>query len=88
MKGVLIGFYYVLRFGLSGTLSLIEHFAFEKYSNYRNSLSCGTVYYIVAIATALLSLIAYVFTSRKYKLRERDEVINFHNIFAEKYYES
>ena len=87
MKGVLIGFYYVLRFGFSGTLTLVEHFAFEKYPIYSNSLSCGTVYYIITIAVALLNLIAYIFVSRKYKLRERDEVINFH-IFAEKYYES
>ena len=87
MKGILIGFYYVLRFGLGGTLALVEYFAFEKYPIYSNSLSCGTVYYIITIAIALLSLIAYIFVSSKYKLRERDEVINFHT-FAENYYES
>ena len=87
MKGILIGFYYVLCFGLGGTHALVEHFAFEKYPIYSNSLSCGTVYYIITIAIALLSLICYIFVSSKYKLRERDEVINFH-IFAENYYES
>jgi peptide/histidine transporter 3/4 len=87
MKGVLIGFYYVLRFGFSGIFILIEYFAFEKYPAYSNSLSSGTVYYIVTLIIALLSMVAYILISRKYKLREREEVINFH-IFAEKYYES
>ena len=87
MKGILIGFYYVLHFGLSEILILVEYLAFEKYPVYSNSLSSGTVYYIVTLTIALVSMIAYILTSRRYKLRERDEVINFH-LFAEKYYES
>ena len=86
MKGLLIGFYYVLRYGLSGILYLAEFFAFEKYPIYSDSLSCGTVYYIITTSIILLSLIAYICVSRKYKLKERDEVINFH-MFAENYYE-
>ena len=61
MKGVWIGFYYVLHFGLSGTLGLVEYITFEKYPVYSNSLSCGTVYYIITITIALLSLICYIF---------------------------
>ena len=86
MKGVLIGFYYVLYFGLSGILLLVEFLVFKKYPVH-NSLSSGTVYYIITLFFALLSTIGYILTSRRYKLRERDEVINFH-MFAEKYYES
>ena len=88
MKGVLIGFYYVLHFGLSGILSiLIEYLALEKYPVYNNSLSSGTVYYIITLTIAPVSMIAYILISRRYKLRERDEVINFH-LFAEKYYKN
>ena len=85
MKGVLIGFYYVLHFGLSGILILIEYLALEKYPVYNNSLSSGTVYYIITLTIAPVSMIAYILISRRYKLRERDEVINFH-LFAEKKY--
>ena len=86
MKGVLIGFYYAFRFGFSRILILVEYLAFEKYPIH-SSLSGGTVYYIILLTVALLSMIAYIFTSKRYKLRERDEVINYH-MFAEKYYES
>ena len=88
MKGLLIGFYYVIRFGFDGLLNaIVLYSAFKKYSAYNNSMSCGTVYYIIQTAIALLSLISYTIVALKYKLRERDEVINFH-AFAEKYYES
>ena len=87
MKGLLIGFYYVIRFGLAGILAIVLYSSFKRYPAYSNSLSCGTVYYIIQTAIALLSLISYTIVALKYKLRERDEVINFH-AFAEKYYES
>ena len=87
MKGVLIGFYYVLHFGLSRILILTEFLAFETYPVYNNSMTSGTVYYMISLTIALLSTIAYILTSRTYKVRERDEVINYH-MFAEKYYEN
>ena len=51
MKGVLIGFYYVLHYGLSGIIILVEFLAFKKYPVYNNSLSSGTVYYIKHCST-------------------------------------
>ena len=87
MKGLLIGLYYVIRYGLTGIIAIILYSAFKRYPVYSNTLSCGTANYIVIATAALLSLISYTIVAYKYKLRERDEVINFH-AFAERYYES
>ena len=80
MKGILIGFYYILiRFGLAGLLALIEKYALEK-------VPCsGMIRHIMIIIFALLSFIMFSIVACKYKLRERDEVVNVH-IFAEEYY--
>ena len=87
MKGLLIGLYYIIRFGLAGILAIVLYSSFKRYPAYNNySLSCGTAYFIVITTVALLSLISYTIVACKYKLRERDEVINFH-AFAEKYYD-
>ena len=83
MKGVLIGFYYVIRFGLAGLFVLIEKL---PCSYFHSAMSCsGMVSYIVVTTVALLSLIMYTIVACRYKLRERDEVVNVH-IFAEEYY--
>ena len=51
-----------------------------------SAVSCsGTVSYAVITAIALLSFIMFSVVACKYKLRERDEVVNIH-IFAEEYY--
>ena len=83
MKGILIGFYYVIRFGLAGVFAIIQKF-FCKYVY--SAMSCSEVSsYIVITIIALLSFIMYCIAACKYKLRERDEVINVHT-FAEEYY--
>ena len=85
MKGVLIGFFYIIRFGVVGFLALIKHYAFNKLPC-TSALNCSdTVRYIVITIIALLSFIMYCILANKYKLRERDEVVNVH-IFAEEYY--
>ena len=84
MKGVLIGLYYLIHYGLAGLFSLIDKLP----CTYFRILNCsGIVYCIVITTIALLSLIMYTIVACKYKLRERDEVVNVH-IFAEKYYET
>ena len=60
MKGVLIGFYYVLHYGLSGIIILVEFLVFEKYPVYNNSLSSGTVYYIKHCSTEYDSLHTHI----------------------------
>ena len=86
MKGILIGLYYSFRYGMAGLLIFIESYAFEKYAtHYKNVLSCAAVYYLVTTVIGLLSLFIYTVVACKYKLRERDEVVNVH-IFAEECY--
>ena len=84
LKGILIGVYYLIHYGLAGLFSLIEKLP----CTYFGISSCsGMVYYIVVTIIALLSLIMYTVVAYKYRLRVRDEVVNVH-IFAEKYYET
>ena len=83
MKGILIGFYYVIRYGVARLLTLSEHLLCTYV---HSAKSCSkTIRYIVITIIALLSFILYCFLACKYKLRERDEVVNVH-IFAEEYY--
>ena len=83
MKGILIGFYYVLRFGLAGFFALIQK---VSCTYVYGAVSCNEIVsYIVITGVALLSFIMYCIIAYKYKLRERDEVVNVH-IFAEEYY--
>jgi hypothetical protein len=85
MKGTLIGLYYTLRFGLVGLFLLAEYYAFRKYPANDHVLNCATAHYLETTLIGLLSLFVYTIVACKYKLRERDEVINVH-IFVEEYY--
>lgn len=85
VKVMLIGLYYTLRYGVAGVLVLLEDYAFRKYPTSGFVLNCGTAYSLEMTLLALLSLIMYSVVACKYKLRERDEVVNVH-IFAEEYY--
>ena len=85
MKGILIGLYYTLRFGLVGLFLLAEYHAFDKYPTNSSVLSCATAHYLEITLIGLLSLFIYTIVACKYKPRERDEVVNVH-IFAEEYY--
>ena len=83
MKGILIGFYYVVRYGIAGLFALIQ----KLFCTYvHTTVSCSEIVSnIVITIIALLSFIMYCIVAYKYKLRERDEVVNVH-IFAEEYY--
>ena len=85
IKGMLIGLYYTLRYGVAGVLVLLEDYAFRKYPTNVRVLNCGTAYSLEMTLLALLSLIIYTVVAYKYKLRERDEVVSIH-MFAEEYY--
>jgi hypothetical protein len=85
MKGILIGLYYTLRFGLVGLFLLAEYHAFDKYPAHGYVLNCATAHYLEITLIGLLSLFVFTIVACKYKLRERDEVVNVH-IFAEEYY--
>ena len=85
MKGILIGLYYTLRFGLVGLFLFAEYHALDKYRAHDYVLSCATAHYLEISVIGLLSLFMYTIIACKYKPRERDEVVNVH-IFAEEYY--
>ena len=86
LKGILIGFFYVIRFGVAGLIALIGHYTLEKLPC-TNAINCSDIVSNMVITIiVLLSFIMYCIVACKYKLRERDEVVNVH-IFAEMYYE-
>ena len=85
VKGILIGMYYTIRFGLGGLFTLVNWRLFSSYLFSSHKLSCGLLYYLVMMGVVLISLIIFAVVAYKYKLRERDEVVNVH-IFAEEYY--
>ena len=83
MKGILIGFFYAIRYGMAGLVALIQQL---PCTHLHSAISCsGTVNYTVITFVALLSFIMFSVVSCKYRLRERDEVVSAH-IFAEEYY--
>ena len=56
MKGVLIGFYYTLRFGLVGLFLLAEYHAYDKYyPAHHYVLNCATAHYLEITVVGLLS---------------------------------
>jgi peptide/histidine transporter 3/4 len=85
MKGILIGLFYTLRYGLVGLFLLAEYYAFHKYPAKDYMLNCATAHYLEITLIGLLSLFVFTIVECKYKPRERDEVVNVH-IFAEEYY--
>ena len=85
MKGILIGLFYSLNYGLVGLYLLAEYYAFHKYPAHGYVLNCATAHYLEITLIGLLSLVVFTIVACKYKLRERDEVVNVH-IFAEEYY--
>ena len=89
MKGLLIGTF----FAIKGAFQLIGVFAMyvpitvwcnHKYSGYSFPV-CGFVYYLVNAVIALIGLIAFTYTARKYQYRQRDEPDNIYR-YAEEYY--
>ena len=85
MKGILIGLYCTLSFGLVGLFLFAKYHAFDKYPTHNYVLSCVTAHYLETTLIGLLSLFIYTIVPYKYKPRERDEIVNVH-MFAEEYY--
>lgn len=75
MRGMLIGIYYSMRgiFALfAGVVVLAFTLGFEQ-NPYQTSPSCGTLYYLFTMLVAIVGLIVYVFVSKAYKRRQRDD---------------
>ena len=82
MKGLLIGLLYALKglFKLTAAL-LVLPFALAMDNTH---ISCGVSYYIMNAGVGVVSVLVYVWVSRKYKYRERDEPSNIY-MYAENY---
>ena len=83
IKGILIGVFYIIRFGIGGLFALIQKFLCV---HLHSAFSCNRIvsYAVVAIIS-MVSGIVFSIVACKYRLRERDEVVNVY-IFAEEYY--
>ena len=88
MKGVVIGFIHLLLFGsIMASYLLVLPFSYGYKLQHQSSskISCGSVYYLTNLIVGTIGLLLFILVARKYKYRQRDEVINTH-MFAEEYY--
>ena len=89
MKGMLIGLFYSL-WGL-GTLSglLIALPFFFAYPPLTSStgLSCGSAYYLICFGFTVVGMVSLTVAVRRYRNREREEVLGNEQQFAISYYE-
>ena len=85
MKGLMFGTFFAIRglFQLLGALMFI--FPFLGWNTSTAFPSCGFVYFLVNIIAALFGIIAYIWVSRKYQHRQRDEPDNVYR-YVEEYY--
>lgn len=87
MKGLLIGGFFAIK-GLFTSLGIILILPFHQARIFDKAdfPSCGFSYYLLNFLIALLVLVTFIYVSRKYKYRQRDEV-SYEHQFAEAYYE-
>ena len=86
MKGLMFGTFFAIRgvFQLLGALVFLFPFLGWKLSS-SSFPSCGFVFYLVTMVVALIGMIAYIYVTKKYRNRERDEPDNIYR-YAEDYY--
>ena len=86
MKGLLIGVFFAIRgiFQFLGALLFMFPFLGWKLSS--SFPSCGFIYYLINIVFGLVGVVAYTWTARGYRNRQRDEPDNIYR-YAEEYYD-
>ena len=80
MRGLLIGVYYCIAYGIS---QFVAWLLFLPFQDHNNPLS----YLTIVTAVGIVGFAIYARVASQYKNRERDEVVNV-NLFAESYYGS
>ena len=87
VKGFLIGVFFAIRglFQLLGVCGILLPFNFWSVSI--NFPSCGFGYYLVNIVISIIGLIAFTYTAKNYKYRQRDEFCDERR-YIEEYYEN
>ena len=85
MKGLMFGTFFAIRgvFQLLGALMFI--FPFLGWNTLTAFPSCGFVYFLINMIAALFGIIAYIWVSRKYQHRQRDEPDNVYR-YVDEYY--
>ena len=83
MKGLLIG----LSFAIKGLFELLAAAVVIPFSLIRQSmLSCGMDYYLLNMGVGVVALVIYIYVSRRYEQRERDEPCHVQRFVEEYYY--
>ena len=82
MRGLLIGVYYCIAYGISQFAAWLLFLPFQDHNNPLYKIS----YLTMATAVGIVGFAIYARVASQYKNRERDEVVNLH-IFAESYFE-
>lgn len=83
MKGMLLGLYYTLRYGITECFPLSLQYAFAYHSR-DHYLSCASSYFLLLMIIAILSLAAFTAVSYKFKDWDTNEEICVHP-FVEDY---
>ena len=87
MKGLLIGLLYAIKglYQLLATLLVVPFTVGYSHPSHVGQMSCGFYYYLVNIVIGLIAVLMYMWVTKKYKYRERDEICEVHR-YAEEYY--
>ena len=86
MRGLLIGTYYCVGYGLSQAAAWLLYLPFKGLDHsalFRND----TAYLTLVTAVGIVSVAAFIRAAHNYRYRERDEIVSTH-IFAEQYFDS
>jgi len=84
MKGLLIGISFAIR-GLFQWFGALMVLPFSMHWHASSMPSCGTIYLIMNIVIGTMALVVFVYNSKKYKNRIRDEPCRVYH-YVEEYY--
>ena len=84
MKGMLIGLFFAIRGLLSGISGIILTESIFSFIH-QSFPSCGMYYYLMNIGVGVVGFLVFVFVSKRYKYRKRDEICHVYR-YAEEYY--
>ena len=86
MRGMLIGIYYCVGYGLGQAVAWLVYLPFKGW-DHTASIHNDTIYLVLMTAVGIVSVAMFIRAANSYKYREREEIV-LHHVFAEKYYET
>lgn len=84
LKGMLVGMSFALK-GIFELLGIVAVILFGTLYKNSHHMSCGMQYYLVNIVAGIIVLIFYIYITRSYHYRLRDEPCHVYR-YAEEYY--